>query len=46
MARKTVAGLVERMNQLYERGADSRRIGQYVRRWRRWVNGGLGRHAT
>ncbi len=42
IARKTVAGCVERMNRLYEQGADSLRIGQYVRRWLRWVNGGLG----
>ena len=41
MAPKTVAGLVERMNRLYERGADSLRIGQYVRRWMRWVRSGL-----
>ena len=41
MARKTVAGCVERINRLYERGADSLRIGQYVRRWLCWVNGGL-----
>jgi RNA-directed DNA polymerase len=45
IARKTVAGCVERVNQLYEQGADSLRIGQYVRRWLRWVGGGLGRYA-
>jgi hypothetical protein len=41
MARKTVAGCVERINQLYGHGADSIRIGQYVRRWMRWASGGL-----
>jgi len=41
LARKIVAGCVERINQLYEQGADAVRIGQYVRRWLRWVNGGL-----
>lgn len=45
LARMTVAGCVERMSQLYEQGADVVRIGQYVRRWWRWVNGGLGRFA-
>jgi hypothetical protein len=35
MARQTVAGRLERMSQLYERGADAIRIGQYVRRWLR-----------
>ena len=42
MARKTVAGCVERMNRLYEQGADGVRIGQYVRRWLCWVSSGLG----
>jgi len=37
IARKTIAGFVERMNRLYEHGADAIRIGQYVRRWRSWV---------
>ena len=32
---------VVRVNQLYERGADSFRIGQSVRRWWSWVEGGL-----
>jgi hypothetical protein len=40
LARKTVAGCVERISQLYERGADAVRIGEYVRRWLCWVNGG------
>ena len=38
-ARKTVAGYVERMNQLYERGAAAVRIGQYVRRWQQMGEG-------
>ena len=46
MARKTVVGYVERINQLYERGADSFRIGEYVRWWLSWVCGGLGGHAV
>ncbi len=41
--RKTVAGCVERISQLYEQGADAVRIGQYVRRWLRWAISGLGR---
>jgi hypothetical protein len=45
IARKTVVGCVERINQLYEQCADSLRIGQYVRRWLRWASGGLGRYA-
>jgi hypothetical protein len=37
MARKTASGCVERMNRLYEQGADAIRIGQYVQRWLRWI---------
>ena len=37
MARKTVAGCVERITELYEHGADAIRTGQYVRRWWRWL---------
>jgi len=44
MARKTVAECVERINLLYEQGADALRIGQYVRRWLRWSSGGLGQY--
>ena len=36
---KAVAGRVERMNRLYEQGADSLRIGQYVRRRQQWASG-------
>ena len=40
IAPKTLANFLERMTQLYEQGADYRRIGQYVRNWWRWVNAG------
>ena len=45
IARETVEGLVARAIRLDEQGADSLRIDAYVRRWRSWVNGGLGRNA-
>jgi len=32
--------LTQRITQLYEQGADSVRIGQYVRKWGQWVHGG------
>ena len=32
----------ERIHQLYEQGADSCRIGEYVRRWWSWAKAGLG----
>ncbi len=41
VARKTVAGCVERINQLYEQGSDGVRIGKYVRAWLHWPCGGL-----
>jgi hypothetical protein len=41
MARMTVAGCVERMDQLYGEGADEIRIGQYVRRRMLWASGDL-----
>ena len=31
------------VRRLYEQGADSIRIGQYVQRWRKWLTSGLGR---
>ena len=46
LGRRTVAGCVERMNRLYEQGANSLRIGQYVRRRLCWASCGLQRHAT
>jgi hypothetical protein len=33
IAPKTLANFLDRMSQLYEQGADHRRIGQYVRCW-------------
>ena len=38
---KTLANFLERKTQLYEQGADVRRIGQYVRNWLRWVRAGV-----
>ena len=40
IALKTLANFLERMTQLYEQGADYRRLGQYVRNWWRWVRAG------
>ena len=37
MATNTVLSFVARLCQLYEQGADSLRIGQYVRRWKSWA---------
>ena len=37
IAPKTLANFLERVAQLYEQGADVRRIGQYVRNWWRCV---------
>ncbi|MGD1092890.1 MAG: reverse transcriptase domain-containing protein [Bryobacteraceae bacterium] len=46
VAPSTWDGFQERVARLYEQDAPQqetrRRIGQYVRRWRRWVLGGLG----
>ena len=41
IAPKTLAKFLERKNQLYEQGADGKRIRQYVRNWWRWVNTGV-----
>ena len=41
IAPKTLANFLERKTQLYEQGADVRRIGQYVRNWWRWVRAGV-----
>ena len=38
LAPKTLANFLDRITQLYEQGADVRRIGQDVRNWLRWVN--------
>ena len=42
VAAKTIERFAERLTRLYERGAAESRIGDYVRRWQRWVTGGLG----
>ena len=41
VAQKTIDRHLERLDRLYEQGADSERIGQYIRRWRRWVRAGV-----
>jgi hypothetical protein len=41
IAPKTLANFLERKTQLYEQGADARRIGKYVRNWWRWVRAGV-----
>ena len=41
IAPKTLANFLERKTQLYEQGADVRRIGKYVRNWYRWVRAGV-----
>ena len=38
LAPKTLANFLKRIAQLYEQGADVRRIGQYVRNWWRCVH--------
>ena len=38
---KTLANFLKRKTQLYEQGADVRRIGLYVRCWWRWVRAGV-----
>jgi hypothetical protein len=42
IATKTVERFAERVSQLYEQGAGENRIGEYVRRWWRWVRSGVG----
>jgi len=42
MARQTVAACVERFRRLYEQGADSLRIGNYVRHRWNFVRSGFG----
>jgi len=41
VASRAVEHCVERVAQLYERGADLLRIGAYVRCWKRWARSGL-----
>ncbi len=40
VASKTIDNLIEHITRLYEQGADFDRIGQYVKKWHQWVNGG------
>lgn len=42
IAPRTFERFVERMTRLYEQGAGTVRIGEYARRWGRWVRAGLG----
>ena len=41
VAQQTVTRFVERATRLYEQGADMDRIGEYVRRWLKWVGSGI-----
>ena len=41
LAPKTLANFLDRITQLYEQGADVRRIGQYFGNWWRWVRTGV-----
>ncbi|MFV9691753.1 MAG: hypothetical protein ACNY01_12415, partial [Desulfobacteria bacterium] len=41
VAKKTVSNMKERIARLYEQGADTVSIGQYVLRWVRWANAGV-----
>jgi hypothetical protein len=42
VAPTTYERFVKRVNRLYEQGASARCIGDYVRRWYRWLVSGLG----
>jgi len=41
VSERTVERFMERIFRLYEQGADSVRIGQYVLRWLQWLRSGL-----
>jgi hypothetical protein len=43
IAQRTLDGFVKRVTQLYEQGATACRIGDYIRRWLRWVRSGWGK---
>jgi len=43
VAGKTVERLIKHIARLYEQGADSTRIGQYVKKWLQWVHAGTAR---
>ena len=42
VSQETLTRFTQRIAQLYEQGADSVRIGQYVLNWLQWVKGGCG----
>jgi hypothetical protein len=41
IAHKTVERMVAKVSRLYEQGADEQRIETYLKRWWRWVKGGV-----
>ena len=41
VAQQTVERFVQRATRLYEQGADSERIGEYARRWLKWIHSGI-----
>jgi len=41
IATKTIQNFLARITRLYEQGADAVRIGEYIRRWWRWVRAGV-----
>ncbi len=41
VSRDTLKHFTQRITQLYEQGADSVRIGEYVRHWCRWLRAGV-----
>lgn len=41
IARKTRMNFVDRITLLYEQGADTSRIGQYIRHWSKWATSGV-----
>ncbi len=41
VAAATVQKFVDRATRLYEQGADVFRIGEYARRWMKWVRSGV-----
>ena len=41
VSQEAITRFTHRITQLYEQGADSHRIGQYVRKWREWFRGGV-----
>ncbi len=42
----TLKRFVQRINRLYEQGADYLRIGEYVKHWFKWVRTGIGEWAN